>query len=414
LRLLDYFSYAWSALKDRRLRTILTILGIVVGPALVTALNATTAGLTQSILSNLEVFGADLVLVQRVGDFNFDDSVVKQISTVEGVKDAYPYYLIASGEIKTRGKSFPMDPTRSYTLLAINIEDLEKLFPNIRVKSGQIIKGTSYAVVGHSGWNPRDPDIPPLEEGSLFTAVVNSGSSASTRSFQVSATLDRYGQALFLNPDNQIFISLEAGRLLTGRKSYSGVFLRLAEPGYSDRVVTTIENMYGGDVRVFSITAIAATVQQIIGTLNVFLVSVASMSLLVAFLGIMTTMFTSVTERVREIGLVKALGFKTRDVLISFLMEAVIIGLIGGFAGAAVGTAAAYIIVGLFSGPPPEARPGSFVVGDGGGFSSITPVITPELLLSSISLAVAVGSLAGLIPAYRASKLEPIVALRRE
>jgi putative ABC transport system permease protein len=185
LRLLDYFSYAWSALKDRRLRTILTILGIVVGPALVTALNATTTGLTQSILSNLEVFGADLVLVQRVGDFNFDDSVVKQISTVEGVKDAYPYYLIASGEIKTRGKSFPMDPTRSYTLLAINIEDLEKLFPNIRVKSGQIIKGSSYAVVGYSGWNPRDPDIPPLEVGSLFTAVVNSGSSASTRSFQV-------------------------------------------------------------------------------------------------------------------------------------------------------------------------------------------------------------------------------------
>jgi putative ABC transport system permease protein len=53
-------------------------------------------------------------------------------------------------------------------------------------------------------------------------------------------------------------------------------------------------------------------------------------------------------------------------------------------------------------------------MGGGGGFSSITPVITPELLLSSISLAVAVGSLAGLIPAYRASKLEPIVALRRE
>jgi len=414
LKTLDYFLYAWSALKDRRLRTILTILGIVVGPALVTALNATTAGLSQSILSNLQVFGADMVLVQRVGEFNFDDSVVKQLEAIEGVRVVYPYYLIASGELKTRGKSFAMDPTRTYTLLAINIEDLENLFPNIRVKAGQVIKGQTYAVVGYSGWNPRDPDIPPLDLGSIFTAIVNTGSSVSTRSFQISAILDRYGQALFLNPDNQIFISLEAGRLLTGRKSYSGAFIRLTEPGYSDSVVTAIEEKYRGDVRVFSITAIAATVQQIINTLNVFLVSVASMSLLVAFLGIMTTMFTSVTERVREIGLVKALGFKTRDVLISFLMEAVIIGLIGGFAGAGVGAVAAYFLVMLFSGPPPEARPGSFVTGGGGGFSSITPVITPELLLTSILLAVAVGSLAGLIPAYRASKLEPIVALRRE
>ncbi|MEM1964963.1 MAG: ABC transporter permease [Candidatus Caldarchaeum sp.] len=409
----DYLNYAWGALKERRLRTTLTVLGIVVGPALITALNATTAGLTQAIISNLQVFGADMILVQRIGDFNFDDSVVKSIQQFQGVKEVYPYYLIGSGEIKTRGKSFAMDPTRSYTVLAVELKKLPNLFPNIKVESGQVIDNPGYAVVGYSAWNPKDPDIPPLDVGSLFT-VSSSTQEGSTRSFSVSAKLSRYGQALFLNPDTQIFVSLEAGKLITNRKSYSGAFIRINDPSFSDAVVTALEQRYGENVRVFSITAISATVQQIIGTLNVFFSSVASMSLLVAFLGIMTTMFTSVTERVREIGLIKALGFKTRDVMLTFLMEAFIIGLLGGVAGAAVGAASSFFLSDIFSGPPPQRRPGSFAVGENPEGIRIIPVITPELIVLGIGVAVSVAVLAGLIPAYRASKLEPIEALRRE
>ncbi|MEM1943382.1 MAG: ABC transporter permease, partial [Candidatus Caldarchaeum sp.] len=344
----DYVRFAWSALKDRRLRTTLTILGIVVGPALITALNATTAGLTQNIISNLQVFGADIILIQRVGDFNLDDTVIKNIRQTPGVKEVYPYYLIASGEIKTRGKTFPMDPVRSYTILAVNLKDLPNLFPNIKLEAGEIIDNPSYALAGYSAWNPKDPDIPPIDLGSLFTASTG----AATRSFSVSGRFDRYGQALFLNPDTQIFVNLDAGRLLTNRRSYSGAFVRITDPGMSDSVVIELENRYGENIRVFSITAISETVQQIIGTLNVFFSSVASMSLLVAFLGIMTTMFTSVNERVREIGLVKALGFKTRDVMLNFLTEAVIIGLIGGVVGTAAGVATSFVLADIFSGPP--------------------------------------------------------------
>ncbi|MCX8201163.1 MAG: ABC transporter permease [Candidatus Caldarchaeum sp.] len=409
----EYVRYAWSALKDRRLRTTLTILGIVVGPALITALNATTAGLTQTIISNLEVFGTDMVLVQRVGDFNFDESVVKHISSLEGVKEVYPYYLIASGEIRTRGKSFSMDPTRSYTILAIELKNLPKLFPNIKINGGEIIDNPSFAVAGFTVWNPRDPDIPPIDIGSLFTVATLPGT-GNTRSFTITARLDRYGQALFLNPDNQIFVSLEAGRLITNRKSFSGAFIRLNDPALSDRVVINLEEKYGENIRVFSITAIAATVQQIIGTLNVFFSSVASMSLLVAFLGIMTTMFTSVTERVREIGLIKALGFKTRDVMLSFLMEALIIGLIGGIIGTVVGIGAAYGLSNIFSGPPSGTRPGTFATGPPPEATRIVPVISTELVLTGIFVAVLVSMLAGILPAYRASRFEPVEALRKD
>ncbi|MEM2095662.1 MAG: ABC transporter permease [Candidatus Caldarchaeum sp.] len=405
----DYVRFAWSALKDRRLRTTLTILGIVVGPALITALNATTAGLTQNIISNLQVFGADTILIQRVGDFNLDDTVIKNIRQTPGVREVYPYYLIASGEIKTRGKTFAMDPVRSYTILAVNLKDLPNLFPNIKLEAGEIIDNPSYALVGYSAWNPRDPDIPPIDLGSLFTASTG----AAARSFTVSGRFDRYGQALFLNPDTQIFVNLDAGRLLTNRRSYSGAFVRITEPGMSDSVVIELENRYGENIRVFSITAISETVQQIIGTLNVFFSSVASMSLLVAFLGIMTTMFTSVNERVREIGLVKALGFRTRDVMLNFLTEAVIIGLIGGVVGTASGVATSFVLADIFSGPPAESRPGTFAVG-GPQAVRITPLITFELVITGVLVAVVVSMLAGLIPAYRASKLEPMEALRRE
>jgi putative ABC transport system permease protein len=140
------------------------------------------------------------------------------------------------------------------------------------------------------------------------------------------------------------------------------------------------------------------------------------MSVIVAFLGIMTTMFTAVTERVREIGLVKALGFKTRDVLLSFLTEALIIGFLGGVIGVVVGAISSFGLTALFSTPAGPTRPGSFTTGFGGNPEpiAIIPKITPELILTGLFLALIVGALAGLIPAYRAAKLEPIEALRRE
>ncbi|MEM4296883.1 MAG: ABC transporter permease [Nitrososphaerota archaeon] len=417
MRLLDIARLAWSALKDRKLRSSLTILGIVIGPALITALNASTAGLSDAITSSLQSLGADSILIQRVGDFNFDDKIVKRISDLEGVSEVFPFLLIASGEVRSRGKTVSMDPTSSYTVLAIGLRALDRLFPNIRLAAGDIVGGTSSAVVGYSVWNPADPDLPNIDVGTLVTVRANNLAGESTaKTYMVSGKLDKYGQALFLNPDNQIFISLEAGKQLTSRTSYSGAFVKIRDVGLSDSVVRELQEMFGQDVRVFSVSAITATVQQIVGTINVFISSVAMMSVVVAFLGIMTTMFTSVTERVREIGLIKALGFKTSDVLLSFLAESVIIGLLGGLAGVVTGAIGSYALAGLFSGPPTTQRPGSFPTGFGGQSSTIAvvPKITPELILLSIIMAVAVGALAGLIPSYRAAKLEPIEALRRE
>jgi len=418
VKIQDIARLAWSALKDRKLRAALTTLGIIVGPAVIVALNATTAGLSDSITSNLLRIGVDTIYVQRTGDYDLDDKVIQRISGIEGVREVTPFYLIAAGSVKTGGKSIRLDPVETYTVLAIDFRKLPVLFKDIKFLDNEPSAAGRGALVGYRVWNPVDPDNPPITTGALITVVRNElGGGARSRAFEVVGRLDKYGTVLFINPDIEIFIPLEDGALLTGRRSYSGAFVTLQDAEFSNYVVTVIEETFGENVRVLSASAIVDSIRSIFGGINVFLSAAAAMSVVVAFLGIMTTMFTAVNERTREIGLIKALGFKTREVLVSFLMEAILIGVLGGVIGATSGAGLSFLVVelvsrsnlgprprpgaGTFSGPPPEPI-------------HIVPTITPEFLLLGVGMAVVVSALAGVIPAYRASRLEPIEALRRE
>jgi putative ABC transport system permease protein len=141
---------------------------------------------------------------------------------------------------------------------------------------------------------------------------------------------------------------------------------------------------------------------------ELLLAGIAGISLLVAGIGIMNIMIVSLMERTREIGILKALGAKGRNVLVIFLAEALIIGLFGGIFGIVVGGFLANIFGGSLNGFGPEAQ-NRVSMG-----MTITPVITPTLALEALLFGIVVSVIFALYPAWRASKLMPVDALRSE
>ncbi|MEN2975400.1 MAG: ABC transporter permease [Candidatus Caldarchaeales archaeon] len=421
MRLLDIILLAFSALRDRKLRTILTILGMVVGPATYVAVISSTEGISESITSGLKNFGAEKIFVMRSGRSTVDitDRDAESVSKIQGVKHVIPFYAISSGYAKSKGMTIELSPLETYSILAVDLKDIDKIFPGIKLKEGVIpLRGDNVAVIGLKVSEPDSKDLPRIYIGDAVTIARGSFTGEfKSHSVIVKGVLDYYGQSFFYNPDLLIFVSRDVGRKLTESKSYTGMFIVAEDPSLVDYIEQTLIELYGGEFIVISTKSVLRTVQSITSMLTIFLVSVASMSLIVAFLAIMATMFTAVTERIREIGILKALGFKTRDVLFIFLTEAALIGLIGGVLGAAVGAAGAYIL----------AQPSSIEQEASGnvshfrgqmGFSEVNisyiPKITPELILTAIGIAFLVGVFAGIIPAWRAAKYTPVEAIRKE
>lgn len=410
-----------SALRDRKLRTILTILGMVVGPAAYVAVISSTEGVSESIIDSLRGLGAEKIFVWRSGrgTVEITERVVQDIQRIDGVLHAIPFYAVSAGHARVRGMTVELDPTETYSVLAMDFREIEKVFPNVRLRTGFLPPaGDNVAVIGSKVSEPGSSDLPRVGLGDAIT-IVRYDPSGNTRSHStiVVGILDYYGQSFFYNPDMLIFVSRDVGRRLVGDRGYTGIFVIARDPASVDYIESKIKERYGGDIIVISTKAVLEIVRSVTGLLSFFLASISSMSLIVAFLAIMATMFTAVTERIREIGLLKALGFKTRHVLLAFLMEAGLIGLIGGVIGVVVGAVGAYALAqpSLLT-EEPEA--GVAHVRGQLGFSplsiSYVPKITPELVLTAIAIAFAVGILAGLLPAWRAAKYTPVEALRRE
>ncbi len=169
-------------------------------------------------------------------------------------------------------------------------------------------------------------------------------------------------------------------------------------------VSKAITDHFSNQVSVVSATAVLSLLTNIFSILQLFLGGIAAISLLVAGIGIMNIMIVSLIERTREIGILKALGMKSRTVLTIFLGESIIIGLMGAIIGIISGWILANITATVL---------GSGIFGAGGGFK-ITPLLTPEVLVGALAFGVGVSVIFALYPAWRASKLKPVEALRYE
>ncbi len=217
----------------------------------------------------------------------------------------------------------------------------------------------------------------------------------------VGAIYQEFGSTPFLDVDNSILLSVEAAKNLFKTPNYPALVVVAESPDKVEPLMETIEDIYGNDVDIISPLTIVKHVRSIMDNFQVFLVIVASISLLVAGIGIINTMVMSVMERTREIGVLRALGFSQRHIALIFLTEATLIGVIGGVAGILLGIMLSTSMGGIFQGMVPREI-------------TYRPLITPTLILTSFLFAVIVGLLSGLYPAVKAAKMDPVQALRSE
>jgi putative ABC transport system permease protein len=257
--------------------------------------------------------------------------------------------------------------------------------------------------------DPTDQNVVVIENGlatKYFSNPVglNQMITVNGNSFRVVGIIDDQGTAIYMPYSAAVHVLPQKTAGV-----YDSVVIKVANQDQLNDTMTQLATSLRNSRHVtpanqdFTLTSAAqaaATRSQLLTSLNTFLLAIAAVSLLVGAIGIANTMFTSVLEKTKEIGIMKAIGARNTDILMIFLFNAALIGLVGGLLGVICGAA--------LSGFLPT------IIGSGTPFTRAGTIVTMNSVIIALSVSVIAGVAAGAIPAYRASKLKPVDALRSE
>ncbi|MCK5627625.1 ABC transporter permease [Candidatus Bathyarchaeota archaeon] len=403
---------SFAALKERKLRSGLTIMMVIMGAALMTSVHGLGGGMDNFFTEQFGSLGANVLIVTPSGGgggfgrpqsssttMKLTSGTVQTIEKIHGVTYAVPY-VSGVASLKSAGEE------KTMSVVGIDQNKLKYIAPKISLESGSYVstQDSIGILLGYNVAHPSDLDRPFAKRGQTIsieytTVETERGTEKTeTKSFQVKGIIEELGN---LQIDNQAYISPSAANALFDKGgSYNGIYAITRDPEENDAVEESIRKIYGKNIGVTSPKAITSTIQESLGAFTGFISAIAGVSMFVGAVGIITTLYTSVMERTREIGLLKALGCGKRNILFMFLSESMTIGFIGGLLGLLLGLGGAYALIAIM----PFGR----------GGMSFTPYFVPINLLQIFILSFTLSIIAGLYPAWRASKLTPIEALRKE
>ena len=431
MKVSDVFSYAFSAIKLRKLRAGLTTLGVVIGIAAIVALLSISEGLQDTITEQLQTgFATDTLIVSTRGGPG-----PAAMGGAMGVADSGFSLLVNDTEtIDELGNvSMSVAIIQKACYVKSNETDLMRYVVGVDLaKYANIYSKTFEAESGEIPQDSKNKTVvigkrvsDPWDNGTLFFDINNAveiiwtnGTARPPKNESyaghVAAVLKEIGGFSLTGPsDSSVYLPISEAQSFFGADECDMIIVKLEndDDATIESVSEAIREAFSGQVLVTSSTAVLDSISSVFSTVELFLGGIAAISLLVAGIGIMNIMIVSLMERTREIGILKALGMKNRTVLLIFLSEAMIVGLMGAAIGTASGWGLAHIVARIFSGG--GFMPGSNQAAVAGGMT-ITPVLTPTVFLGAFAFGVIVSVIFALYPAWRASKLKPVDALRYE
>ena len=399
------FLMAWASLVANKMRSLLTMLGIIIGVAAVIALVSIGHGVRSQIQDSISSLGSNLLMVypgapRTPGVRPTADSQktlkLEDFTTISHLQD------VDMASPVSAGNSYVVIYTNKNWTTSVNgVNNDFQYINNWTVKSGRFITASQVerrervAVIGSTVatnlFGTEDP--------------VGKDIRIKNNPYKVIGVLESKGSGSFGNDqDDVIYIPYTTGmERLQGVNYLRMIYIKAKDGVDLDRLQTDVENILRvrhniknpelDDFNVRNMATIMATVEETTATMTLFLGAVAAISLVVGGIGIMNIMLVSVTERTREIGVRKALGATYRVIVMQFLIEAVVISLVGGAIGILVGIGASKLI---------------------GALTSMKTVIYMGPILLSFGFSMAIGLIFGLYPARKAAKLNPIDALHYE
>ncbi|MEM2103971.1 MAG: FtsX-like permease family protein [Candidatus Bathyarchaeia archaeon] len=402
--LVDFFRLSMKALSERRVRAALTIVGIAIGPLILVMMSSVVGSYSNYIVERVTSLGQNAIAIFPTENYQLDQEDISYIRAVSSVARAEPFYN-TQGILKRGGEELKL------SVFAVDYSMLFEAIGSLEVGEGSIPSESNiiYTVIGRKIAYKDGEKYFQLESVLTLTVPkIESGkiTGKKTVNVVVSAILEEYGGALIVDPDSTVFMCLEAGRRLLGLNKWSGILVLVDNPANVKPTVSILRQHYEEKVQIIAFSSIAEAISSVTGAINFINFSTSLSAFAVAVAGVAATMITSVMERTKEIGVLKAIGYTNFQILLMILLESITMSLVGAAAGISVGVVGAYVL--SFRGFTISG------IGEAGLSLQLSPLITPALIAQTLALTILIGLVGGLLPAYRASKIPPVVALRYE
>ncbi len=408
MKLMQAILEALESLTSNKMRSGLTIIGIVIGVAAVISVISIGRGAENTITGSIQGIGTNLLFVFRGGSDEVRNPQPLTLGDADAINDHFQAPSVAgvapiiSGNVKVSAAG------ENTTTSVEGVTPAYSPVRNLYVTEGEFI--TEEHILGEASVVLLGTKVAEKLFGRT-EGLVGETVRVEGRPFRVIGILESKGGSGFSNEDDRIIVPLTTAQTrLIRRSTQDRVDMLVIQAASAEQVTDAAEEISQilrvrhrtkigeDDFSVLSQQDFLATAQTITNVLTIFLGGIAAISLLVGGIGIMNIMLVSVTERTREIGLRKALGARRIDILIQFLTESALLSMFGGLLGIGLGAAISYAV-------------GRFAESSG---TPIEPSIGIDTILLATLFSTAVGLFFGLYPANRAASLEPVEALRYE